>query len=600
MKKISLLVSAIVCALLLASCNMISNVGYVTGEKGKSTLTLSVASFVPSSRTVLPNDWTDPRKADLTYKLTGSRTQGGANEITASNIFTYDQLSGAAGAAPAIIELEPVVWYLVLTAYQGENAVLVSAETIVNLTGGSSSQSFTLAAVGETDATGDVEFSVTFPKPERFGSVIYGLYTTGDINATEPVAGSQLYTKAADEVTVVNVSQNKYKVSYSASGIKAAKTGIYLQARFMNDANQCIGFYSEAVWVDGGNLSSKNIVLDENFFNTDPDPVSNLTISYAYNSNGTDASVFEWLQDVPDVYDVTFNWSDNSNNETKFELTVSNGTITGTRTFDIPASSTSYTISSIGDPDGYDFVTGNVYTAKLRAVNGFSKDSADDDANFVSLNDICLFTVTYDLAGGNVKISEQNDTADAVDPVNVYVDPYVKSDSAITLMTGSSDFPYVYKDGYTFVRWDYDDDGDYTTAPVALSQIAADNVDNVIVEAVWSSPLGISATFPSYSGFDTRLVSGDGGTLVVNGNSEGANVVLTKAAVASDVTFTVYDTDYVTVLYTTTDADGFNWVLTDSTASPAVLVPAGTYRVYVTGTVNGGSVDDNFYIMVTR
>lgn len=589
MKKFSLLVSTILCALLLASCNMISNVGYVTGGKEKSTLTLSVASFIPS-RTVLPNDWTEPRKEGLKYKLTGSKTANGSNEINGSNIFTWDQLKNGT----AVIDLDPVMWYLVLTAYQFDSdgtlteIALVSPQTTVDLTGGSTSQTFALAAVDSTNATGDVEFTVTFPKPERFAKVTYGLYTSSDFSASTLVTGATEVTTNDADLTVVNAAQNKYKISYSASGIKAAKENMWVKAAFYNDDNKCIGFFAEDVWVDGGNLSSKNFSLEDNFFNTDPDPVTNFAVSYSYNQNGLNPAEFEYEQNVENKYFVTFTWDDNSNNETGFELIIDNGT--GMQTLAIPASTESFAVP-------IDFTTGTVYSAKLRAVNSFSKARNADGANFAEIPEICLYTVTYNLNNGIVKTGNDSETTAGYES---YVVPYVKSASAVALMTDdTSAFPYVYRTGYNFVEWN-----DGTSA---VTEVAADNSANVVVNAVWSSTLGINASFPTYGGYDTQLVNATGEYLEVNGvlpNGETrASVTLTASAAASDVAYTVYDNvDYSTVLYSVAAGESFNWIITDESDADSDnwLYRTGSYRVAVSGTVNGATVTGNFYIKVIR
>lgn len=586
MKKFSLLVSTILCALLLASCNMISNVGYVTGGKGKSTLTLSVASFIPS-RTVLPNGWTEPRKEGLKYKLTGSKTAAGSNEINGSNIFTWDQLKNGT----AVIDLDPVIWYLVLTAYQYDasgnltEAALASPQTTVDLTGGSTSQTFALAAVDSTDATGDVEFTVTFPKPERFAKVTYGLYTSSDFSASTLVTGATAVTTNDADLTVVNAAQNKYKISYSASGIKAAKENIWVKATFYNDANKCIGFFAEDVWVDGGNLSSKNFTLDEKFFNTDPDPVTNFAVSYSYNQNGLNPAEFEFEQDVANYYFVTFTWTKNSNNETGFELVIDNGT--GIQTLNIPPSTQSFTV-----PMNFD--TGTIYNAKLRAVNSFSKARTEDDANIAEIPEICLYTVTYNLNNGIVKTGNDSETTAGYES---YVVPYVKSASAVTLMTdNTSEFPYIYRTGYNFVEWN-----DGTSA---VTEVAAGNSANVVVNAVWSSPLEIKASFPTYSGYQSEWIPAAGETWDVNGELAAGEttktVTIRTSSAATNVQYSVLNNEdpseeiNVTPL---TGEDGFEFIVTDSDND---LYRSGSFTVEVTGEISGKTVTGFFIITVNR
>lgn len=600
MKKFSFFLSTVICTLVLISCNLAQNCGYVTGindsnKTDKATLTIKLAKMNTSAvlGNIYPLDWTDARKTQLTYKLTGSKTSGGSNEIADGNVFSYAELS----SGNATIDLEPAVWFLTLTAYQGDEIALVSNEIEKDLTGGHSTVTFNLNAATSTEATGDVKITVKFPKSENFDTVTYGLYTSSVLNDANLVANTTAIEDGEQDIVLVNEANQIYSITYEVEDIKAGNN-YYFNASFKDSNEKEIAYYTEKVIIDGGNLSSKTITLGD-IFNKPPKAVSNFAVSYSYNNNGMNPVELS-ENTIPDSYIATFTWTDNSDNETGFVLKVPGEE--GYISYNIPASTESFTCP-------VPFETGEIYDANIRAVNGFSP-AFDDDETVQSLNDINLYTVTYGLNNGKIKL---NTTETTENNTILYVIPYNKSANAVTLITDvNTDTPYVFRDSYNFVKWtNGNDDSPVTT-------ILAGNTENINLTAVWTSTLGISANFPSYSGLNEPLSTfADNELYTISGIPEGTartvEVTLNKSANenVTDVKYAIYNSSNTLV---TSSPDNnttgiFTWKITDMDADPAAtqlssdpyfMIPAGTYRVEITGKVNGIDTTASLYIKVTR
>lgn len=601
MKKFTAFLSTLICAVFLISCNFTENCGYVTGindsiKTEKATLTIKLAKMNTSAvlGNIYPVDWTDARKTQLNYVLTGSKTEGGANIITSGNTFSYTDLS----TGNATIDLEPAVWYLTLTAYQDDEIALVSNERETDLTGGHNSATFNLSAVTSTNATGDVEITVKFPKSENFATVTYGLYTSSVLNNTNLVSGTNAITDYDQDITLVNEANQIYSITYSATDIKAGN-GYYFNASFKDDTEKQIAYYTEKVIIDGGNLSSKTITLGD-IFNKPPRAVSNFQVSYSYNNNGMNPVELADGEAVPSTYTATFTWTDNSDNETEFELKVPSST--GIQVLHIPASTESFVCP-------ISFETGTTITAQIRAVNDFSP-AFGNDTTVQSLDNINLYTVTYVLNNGKIKLDTSTTTAETTVK---YVIPYNKSSTALPLLTdANTDTPYVFRTSYNFVNW--------TTGAeeTPITSIPANNYENYTVNAVWTSTLNISAYFPSYSELNEPLSTyADNELYTISGTPAGTDrtvvVSLNKSAEENitEVKYAIYDS-FNTLITSTPDDDttgNFIWTITDMDAEPAetqlesetyFMVPAGTYRVEITGKVDGIDTTGSLYIKITR
>ncbi len=597
-KNVKLFLSALMCILLLVSCKPVSDCGKVYGSKevyGKATLSIGIDEVIPTgARTILPDTWTDARSQALTYKLTGSKTQNSAtNEVTGQNGFTYAQISGGT----AKINLDPAVWYLTLTAYQGDEVALVSPECMVDLTGGSASYTFALAAERNTNATGELKVDVTFTKPSNFYRVVYGLYPTGAQDATavtgiktgETEPSGLSYELQLAGLTTVNSTNGTYKFGLDVSAVKAGN--YYFNANFIDAEGRTFAYYTEKVTIDGGNISQKAFTLPD-IFEKPPVNPTNFAVTYAYNDNALNCVELAAGASAPDSYKATFTWTDNSDNETGFELILTDGNgdevdldaegviVDGS----LSASSTTVTIN---------LSTGVVYEATLRAINRYAP-SFENDGTKQSLDDINLFTVTYDLNGGVVQTG--NSTATAETTVK-YVKPFAGAVPHTLLSGSNASFPYVKKTNYEFVEW-RTNVADAATVYAALPDA---NTGNVAITAYWHSILNVGASLPNYNSLPVNLIQETHSTVTeFPADSGSASITLTAIEGIENVSFALKNnatetaiTEHVTI----TPAAGetlaqFTWSFG--------TVEAGTYRLEIEATKDDFPLSNVLYFKITR
>ena len=637
MKKSNRFLTGIIAlsAIILFSCNNFAGGkvfekgnAFVSGEK--TLLTISIDKMLTSAQrnalineNIMPSPWTTTSAGGLYFVLTGSKTSGGDNEITANNTFTYAQLTGGT----ASILLDSTTWYLTLTAYTEAahtNIALVSSQEDIDLTGGAPSTplSFTMKAPASTNALGSANITLEFIKPDNLTKIVYGLYEAGlptsELVADSVVSEPTVTDEDMDSLTAVNAGINKYKVEYSKSSVKAGK--YYFNAIFYGNGNQIICFYSDTIQIDGGNDTAKTISLSENAFNKPAAKPTSLTVSYSYNDSTGNAYAAMNPAELVDGesadsnFYATFTWNDVSDNETGFELVITdtanpttpvtysaNSTVTdGVVKGSLAASSTSATIK---------LDTGRVYTAKIRATNAFT--SAASDYTVCSSDAINLFTITYNLSSGKVQ-KANGDTNATADTVVSYVLPYNKSSTTQSLLSdNTADYPFVFRTNYTFINWK-------NASNTVVTAIPADNTENLVLSAYWQSRLGVSIVMPDYSGVaDYALVSSysEADVYTISGvqsdETTPVKVILSPNTGLTNVTWTVYDTDFTTPIVgdnsdhlgTINTASGFEWTITDSANS--VLVAAGTYRIAVSGTYTDAAgtataVTGNIYIKITR
>lgn len=591
-RKGKLFLGAVLCILLLVSCNPVSDCGKVYGSKevyGKATLSIGIDDVIPTgARTILPDTWTDDRSAALTYKLTGSKTQNDTvNYVTGQNGFTYSQIAGGT----AKINLDPAVWYLTLTAYQGENIALVSPECEVNLTGGSASYTFALKAATGTDATGEVKVDVTFPKPANFDKVKYGLFETGAQDATavngvkngEEAASALSYELEVAGLTPVNAANGTYKFGLNAGTVKAGN--YYFNANFLDAEGKTIAYYTERVIIDGGNISQKAFTLPD-IFEKPPVNPTNFIVAYSYNDNALNPVELADGASAPDFYNATFTWTDNSDNETGFELIITpeggtaldltaDGVVVAGNT---EASSTTVTVK---------LSTGVVYDATLRALNRYAP-SFENDATKQALDDINLFTVTYGLNGGVVQTGNSTATADGTVK---YVKPFTAAVPHALLSGSNASFPFVKKANYEFVEWRTN----VADASTAFTSLADSNTENIELTAYWHSTLNVNATMPEYSSLPVYLIKNITDDVMTFDATIGSGPIVLEAIDGiENVSFALKNNASEAAITTdvTVDANALTWACANA--------EAGTYRLEVEATKDDFPLSNVIYIKITR
>lgn len=637
-KALSMFLGIALTAILAVSCNDISGTGSIikgsdTNLDGTVLFTVNVDSITPS-RNIMPDDWTAATANTLYYVLTGDTTDGEqSNEVpTASdaNKFTYNDIADG----KAKIALKPTTWYLVLTAYQDAECTKVALKSeivAIDLSAGNKNHEFVMKApaANETTATGSANVTVQFPKSTNFASVTYGIYN-GNLPTSETAsfATENDVTKTSSDADSGLVKVNEagtYSFNYTNSSIKAGK--YYFNATFYDDNSNIIGFYSDTIVIDGANTSSKTITLGDIFNKPATNPTA-LSVGYAYNDTNADNTIkiSDGMKAIslaegaatPNKYYATFTWDDKSDNETGYELILTNANDSADEiTYNASSVPVAGSFGASSTTATVELDTGKEYTAKIRAVNTFTNTAVYKDME----DSVNLFTVTYTLVNGIVKISTTSDTSATVVK---YVVPYNKASAAQAILSASSaNYPYVYRTGYNFVKWYESSD---TTDMAPVEEVAADNYENIELTAYWESSLGVTVKLPSYqSTEDLALVSNqsEGSTITVAGApvSPATSTAITlkpNSGLAIDDTFewTIYDTDFTTPITANIviSADKeLTWTITapaveddpatdEDEAKAEVSVPAGTYRVAVKGTQvsTNTEVTGNIYIKITR
>ncbi|MBQ0166272.1 MAG: hypothetical protein KBT02_04080 [Treponema sp.] len=598
MRKSILLFCAVLCAaLVMFSCTPVSDCGRVATVKdefGKSTLTIGIGGV--NARSILPDDWNDTHLNNIRFRLSGTSASGKTVPNDASSVYTYESIA----ANGATIALDPEVWTLTLKGYQvnGDNEYLVleSPAYAVDLTEGSTAQVFFLRpAAPVTGANGEVNLTVSFNKPANFGSVTYGLYTiNGDGDSVAVTVGETVleWTANNDSGLTNGNSASNFKFIINQAGIQAGT--YYVIADFKDTNNQTIYYYSDEVLVDGGNITSELIDLTDANFGSAPVAASNFHVSYSYTGNGIG---YNDLSAIPATYSATFTWNDNSNNERRFELIikdsdnasvdVQNATTAG----GLGLNKTSVTITL--DP-------AKVYSATLRPVNSYSPAdvAAEPDGYVCSLTGINLYTVTYNLDGGQVQ------TTNGPVSGNYYVVSYYNGQTP-SLLGATGNYPIVSKTGnngsFNFVNWLDENNENHP----AVTSIPADNTGNISLKAKWTANLTSNVQTYSYSSVTGNLLSKtlndvDGGVISNNGkitidtfNTTGSEVnnvlVLTPVSGIANVSYKLYE-NYNTLVSTEQYSD-YGFSVGDDNAVTWTITGAetGNYRLVVTATEDDGS-----------
>lgn len=597
MKNVKFFLGAVLCVLLLAACTPVSDCGQVSAVKdefGKSTLSIGIGGV--NARSILPDDWNDTQLSSIRFRLSGTSASGKTVPNDASSVYTYESIA----ANGATIALDPEVWTLTLKGYQvnGDNEYLVleSPAYAVDLREGSTAQVFFLRpAAPVTGAKGNVNLTVSFNKPANFGSVTYGLYTiNGDGDPVAVTVGGTSFEWTADNSSGLTTgdSASNFKFTINQTGIQA---GTYdMIADFKDTNNQTIYYYSDEVLIDGGNLTSELIDLTNVNFGSAPVAASNFQVSYNYTGNGIG---YNDVSAIPATYSATFTWNDNSNNERRFELIikdslnnqvdVQNATTAG----GLGLNKTSVTIT---------LDSAKVYSATLRPVNSYSPaNAADEPAGYVcSLTGINLYTVTYNLDGGQVQ------TTNGPVSGNYYVVSYYNGQTP-SLLGATGNYPIVSKTGtngsFNFVNWLDEADDDHP----AVTSISADNTGNISLKAKWTANLTTNIQTYSYSGVTRNLLSKtlngtDGGTVgnyasitIDTFDATGEEVenalVLTPVEGIANVNYELYEnfktlipeSNYGDYGFSVGDDNAVTWNITGA--------ETGNYRLVVTATKGDGS-----------
>ena len=523
MKKTLLLIACTLAVLFLfISCENASGNGYIPNALGNTKVTLVIDNH-HTSRTILPDDWTDEKKEELSYHLVAT------NLMYTDEVITKDYVWADFTDGKLVLELAASRWSFELTASKN-GEVIMSGFTVADLRNGEQTIIFDLKPVGTENGTVDVTLTYTKPatNPDIVAKVTVGIYNDIADSEAEAVVVDNPATINAAGTNTPNVKLNK----------DVAPGKYYYIARFYNANDVLLMPYIEEVFVDPGNTSTKEITLGD-VINVPPAAPSELDVTYLSNTLGTAT--------------IQFSWRDNAINETGFVLEVTEYTDPTTPAGD-PVVYDENTVlrehpeyidgNLIARPDTVkptftiNIKTGTLYKATIKAVNAFGESEYCDYANADSENFINLAVISMHLNGGTVKTPELADelTQDVYYGLSKLPTPgnYASNEIYSYTYSISRTYPlpksveedasnYIKRDGFIFGGWYHmiengeDNAGqlDYPitegAADTAITEYATKTYQNDSVYALWKSKVSIEVIFPEYEDKEF-LITPDGET----------------------------------------------------------------------------------------
>lgn len=527
MKKTLLLIALSLAILFLfVSCENAAGNGYIPNALGNTKVTLVIDNH-HTSRTILPDDWTDEKKEELSYHLVAT------NLMYTDEVVDKDYTWGNFTDGKLVLELAASRWSFELTASKAGKKIL-SGFTVADLRNGEQTIPFDLKPVGTENGSVDVTLTYTKPatNPDIVEKVTVGLYNN--------IADAEAQAVVVDNpATINNAGTNTPNVKLTKD---VAPGKYYYIARFYNEMDVLLMPYIEEVYVDPGNTSTKEITLGD-VINVPPAAPSELDVTYIANTLGTAT--------------IEFSWRDNAINETGFVLEVTEYTDPTTPAGD-PVIYDENTVlrnhpeyidgNLIARPDTVkptftiNIKTGTLYKAKIKAVNEFGESEYCDYENADSEDFINLAVIAMHLNGGTVKVPVPESPESAEFTGDVFYGPaknpvpgnyadktiysYTYSISRTYVLPKSiNEDPanYIKRDGFIFGGWYHmiengEDNAGQLDYPItdgapdtAITEYATRTYQNDAVYALWKSEASIEVIFPEYE--DKKfLITPDGET----------------------------------------------------------------------------------------
>lgn len=522
MKKTLLLIALSLAVLFLfVSCENAAGNGYIPNVLGNTKVTLVIDNH-HTSRTILPDDWTDEKKEELSYHLVAT------NLMYTDEVVEKDYTWGDFTDGKLVLELAASRWSFELTASKA-GKIILSGFTVADLRNGEQTIPFDLKPVGTENGSVDVTLTYTKPatNPDIVAKVTVGLYNN--------IADAEAQAVVVDNPATINNSGTNTPNVKLTKDVAPGK--YYYIARFYNAMDVLLMPYIEEVYVDPGNTSTKEITLGD-VINVPPAAPSELDVTYIANTLGTAT--------------IEFSWRDNAINETGFVLEVTEYTDPTTPAGDPVIYDENTALREhpeyingnlIARPDTVkptftiNIKTGTLYKAKIKAVNEFGESEYCDYENADSEDFINLAVIAMHLNGGTVKVPESAEiTGDvfygpAKDPVpENYADEtiysYTYSISRTYVLPKSIDEDptnYIKRDGFIFGGWYHmiengEDNAGQLDYPItdgapdtAITEYATRTYQNDAVYALWKSKASIEVIFPEYEDKEF-LITPDGET----------------------------------------------------------------------------------------
>lgn len=522
MKKTLLFIALSLAVLFLfVSCENAAGNGYIPNALGNTKVTLVIDNH-HTSRTILPDDWTDEKKEELSYHLVA------INLMYTDEVVEKDYTWGNFTDGKLVLELAASRWSFELTASKA-GKIILSGFTVADLRNGEQTIIFDLKPVGTENGSVDVTLTYTKPatNPDIVEKVTVGLYKN--------IADAEAQAVEVDNpATINNAGTNTPNVKLT----KDVTPGKYYYiARFYNANDVLLMPYIEEVYVDPGNTSTKKITLGD-VINVPPAAPSELDVTYIANTLGTAT--------------IEFSWRDNAINETGFVLEVTEYTDPTTpagapviydENTDLRDHPEYIDGNLIARPDTVkptftiNIKTGTLYKAKIKAVNEFGESEYCDYENADSEDFINLAVISMHLNGGTVKTPEAEFTGDvfygpAKDPVpgnyaseDIYSYTYSISRTYVLPKSINEDpANYIKRDRFIFGGWYHmiengEDNAGQLDYPItdgapdtAITEYAPKTYQNDAVYALWKSQTSIEVVFPQYAEDKEFLITPDGET----------------------------------------------------------------------------------------
>ena len=500
------------------SCNDAAGNGYIPNALGNTKVTLVIDNH-HTSRTILPDDWTDEKKEELSYHLVATNLMYTDEEITKDYVwadFTDGKIT---------LDLAASRWEFDLKASKGGGEIL-SGIAVADLRNGPQTVIFNLKPVGTKN--GNVNVKLTYTKPADYPDVIdhitVGLY--------DKESDFEDDTEIVDNpATILNAGTDTPHVLFDKS---VAPGKYYYIARFYTEDDVLLMPYIEEVYVDPGNTSTKEIVLGD-VINTPPKAPTEFEVTYLSNTLGT--------------VQVEFKWRDNAINETGFVLEVQEysdrETLLTTVIYDENSDFDSIDeyidgnliarATSSAPTFTINLKTGTLYKARIKAVNEFGESAYCNYENDDSEDFINLAVIAMHLNGGTVKFLESNEfTGDvfygpAKDPVpenyaseDIYSYTYsISRTYALPKSIDEDPSNYIKKDGFIFGGWYHmiangEDNAGQLDYPItegapdtAITEYETRSYQNDTIYALWKAEATIEVFFPEYTD-ENFLVTPDG------------------------------------------------------------------------------------------
>ena len=503
------------------SCKDATGNGYIPNALGETQVTLVIADH-HTSRTILPDDWDDTKKDELSYHLVAR------NLMYTAEVITKDYTWADFTDGKITLDLAASRWQFDLKASKGGDEIL-SGIAVADLRNGPQTIIFNLKPFG--NKKGNVNVKLTYTKPADYPEIVDHI-TVGIYNKESDFEGDAEVVN--NTPTILNADTNTPQVLFEET-VKPGK--YYYIARFYNDKDVLLMPYIEEVYVDPGNTSTKEIELGD-VINTPPKSPTEFNVTYLSNTLGT--------------VQVEFKWRDNAINETGFVLEV--------QEYSDPA-------TPVGDPVIYDensdfdsideyidgnliaratssaptftinLKTGTLYKARIKAVNEFGESDYCDYENADSENFINLAVIAMHLNGGTVKTPE---TGAEISPEVFYglaklplPANYASNELYSFTYSVSKTYPlpksfeednsnYIKKDGFTFGGWYHLIENGATNAgqldypnkeeapDTAITEYETRSYQNDTIYALWKSEATIEVFFPEYTDDPNLLVTPDG------------------------------------------------------------------------------------------